>query len=144
MIETVLAECRRLTPQDEWVDSIQSGTFEISDGSLSLPLADGQYFRIVGSCFNDGIYQYPAAELNNETFTGVVWGLRLPHAFIDDCAKISDWTLQNSNVGGIQSESFGGYSYTKRSSRTGGAWTWRDEFANVLRRYRKLGQNVWR
>lgn len=144
MVETVLTECRRLVPYDEWVDFIQSGTFEISGGDLSLSLSDGQYFRIIGSHLNDGVYQYPCSLLMDETFTGTVWGLRLPPAFLEDCQKISDWEAKNKDVGGIQSESFGGYSYTKRNSRTGGAWTWRDEFAGVLRRYRKVGCNVWR
>lgn len=144
MIETVLAECKRLTPRDEWVDTIQSGTFEITDGGLSLPLAEGQYFRIIGSRLNDGIYQHPFDLLLDETFDGVVWGLRLPPTFIEDCEKIKAWVSKNSDSSGIQSESFGGYSYTKRNSRTGGAWTWRDEFAGELKRWRKVGCNVWR
>lgn len=145
MIETVLAECRRLVPRDEWVSSIFKGSFQIENGSIELPfLVEGQYFRLIGSLMNDGVYQYPCNQLIDETFEGVIWAMRLPQSFLSDCEKIATWIEKNDGSNGIQSESFGGYSYTKRTSSTGGAWTWKDEFAEVLKNYRKAGTNVWR
>ena len=38
------------------------GEFEISNNSIDLSdynVHEGQYIRIVGSVFNDGVYQYP-------------------------------------------------------------------------------------
>ena len=38
---------------------IHEGTYTIEDGGITLPfLAKGQYFRICGSVFNDGLHQY--------------------------------------------------------------------------------------
>ena len=53
---------------------IKSGKYTIKDGMIEVPfLAEGQYFRIVGSVFNDGIYQYPAYDLIDEVFNGEIW-----------------------------------------------------------------------
>ena len=50
---------------------IHEGTFTVENGSIALPfLLTNQYFRICGSVFNDGLHQYPAADLTDETFTG--------------------------------------------------------------------------
>ena len=55
---------------------IHEGTYTIEDGGITLPfLANGQYFRICGSVFNDGLHQYPAGDLKTETFDGTVWAL---------------------------------------------------------------------
>ena len=64
-------------------DGIHSGEFIVQDGRLTLPfLQDGQYFRVVGSVFNDGLHQYPANDMTGETFTGAVWVLAVPKAVI--------------------------------------------------------------
>lgn len=43
---------------------IHEGTFAVENGSIALPfLLNNQYFRICGSVFNDGLHQYPAADL---------------------------------------------------------------------------------
>lgn len=43
---------------------IHEGTFAVENGSIALPfLLTNQYFRICGSVFNDGLHQYPAADL---------------------------------------------------------------------------------
>ena len=49
-------------------DGIHEGTFTITDGSIDLSdfLQDGQYFRICGSVFNDGVYAYAAETLTDE------------------------------------------------------------------------------
>lgn len=39
-------------------DGIHLDTYTIEDGGITLPfLQEGQYFRVVGSVFGDGVYQ---------------------------------------------------------------------------------------
>ena len=121
---------------------IHEGTYTIEDGGIALPfLANGQYFRICGSVFNDGLHQYPAGDLKTETFDGTVWSLAIPQAVIDLAAEIEAWDKKNGEAasGIYQSESFGGYSYTKATdSVSGGAVTWQSAFRSRLNNYRKL------
>ena len=91
---------------------IHEGTYTIEDGGITLPfLANGQYFRICGSVFNDGLHQYPASDLKSETFEGTVWALAVPQAVIDLEAEIESWQTKNGEASKspYQSESFGGY-----------------------------------
>ena len=70
MLEQVLMNIRNWFTVD---GGIHSGTFTIKDGGIALPfLANGQYFRIIGSVFNDGLHQYPAADLVDEEFSGAI------------------------------------------------------------------------
>ena len=121
---------------------IHEGTYTIEDGGITLPfLANGQYFRIFGSVFNDGLHQYPASDLKAETFDGSVWALAVPKAVIDLAAEIEAWEKKNgdASVSPYQSESFGGYSYSKATdSATGGAVTWQSAFRGRLNAWRKL------
>ena len=121
---------------------IHEGTYTIEDGGIALPfLANGQYFRIVGSVFNDGLHQYPASDLKAETFDGTVWALAVPQAVIDLATEIEAWQKKNgdASVSPYQSESFGGYSYSKATdSATGGSVTWQSAFRSRLNAWRKL------
>ena len=121
---------------------IHEGTYTIEDGGIALPfLANGQYFRIVGSVFNDGLHQYSASDLKAETFEGTVWALAVPQAVIELAAEIEAWQTKNgdASVSPYQSESFGGYSYSKATdSATGGAVTWQTAFRSRLSAWRKL------
>lgn len=122
---------------------IHDDTYTIKDGGITLPfLASGQYFRICGSVFNDGLYQYgPDLKLTDETFDGTVWALAIPKAAIDLATEIDAWETKNGEVasGIYQSESFGGYSYTKATdAQTGGAVTWQSAFRSRLNQWRKL------
>ena len=120
---------------------IHEGTYTIEDGGITLPfLANGQYFRICGSVFNDGLHQYPASDLKAETFEGTVWALAVPQAVIDLAAEIESWETKNGEAasGIYQSESFGGYSYSKATdSATGGALTWQSAFRSRMNAWRK-------
>ena len=90
---------------------IHEGTYTIEDGGITLPfLVNGQYFRICGSVFNDGLHQYPASDLKEETFDGTVWALAVPQAVIDLSTEIESWQTKNgdASVSPYQSESFGG------------------------------------
>ena len=121
---------------------IHEGTYTIEDGGITLPfLANGQYFRICGSVFNDGLHQYPASDLKAETFDGTVWALAIPQAVIELAAEIEAWQKKNgdASVSPYQSESFGGYSYSKATDiASGGAVTWQSAFRGRLNNYRKL------
>ena len=59
------------------------GVFTIENGELSLPfLLDGQYYRICGSVFNDGVHKYgdESDSLVDESFDGAVWAMAVPPA----------------------------------------------------------------
>lgn len=117
------------------------GTFTISGGSIAPLdfLQEGQYFRIVGSVFNDGVYQYPATSLTDEVFDGSVWAMRLPPAVIALADEIKAYN--DSDVGKpspFTAESFGGYSYTKATDANGAPIGWQKAFASRLNRWRKL------
>lgn len=118
---------------------IHSGKFEIKEGSVELPfLVNGQYFRIIGSVLNDGLYCYPAKDLTDESFSGVVWALAIPKAVQDLAEEIKQWCEKNP-AGSYTSESFGGYSYTKATNTaTGQLATWKDAFRGELNQWRKL------
>ena len=107
---------------------IHEGTYTIEDGGITLPfLANGQYFRICGSVFNDGLHKYPASDLKAETFDGAVWAMAVPQDVIELAAEIEAWQKKNgdASVSPYQSESFGGYQYSKATdSASGGAVTW--------------------
>lgn len=118
------------------------GTFEIKDGQISLPeILDGQYFRIAGSVFNDGVHKYPAYSLTDETFTGTVWALAIPKALIELVTEIEAWQEKNGTAasGLYQSESFGGYSYSLKSGDgSSDGYSWKNAFASRLNRWRKI------
>ena len=139
MLEQVLMNIRRWFPVE---GGIHSGTFTIEGGGITLPfLLTNQYFRIVGSVFNDGLHQYPAVDLTDETFTGSVWALAVPKAVIDLADEIQKWQEKNgeASVSPYQSESFGGYSYSKATdAETGGAVTWQSAFKQQLSAWRKI------
>lgn len=123
---------------------IHSGTYTIENGALSLPfLIPGQYFRIVGSVLNDGVYVYPAdeTELRDETFTGAIWAMRIPPSVVSLAEEIDAWIEKNGEVvsSPYQSESWGGYSYSLKSGgMESGSLDWRTVFGGSLNRWRKL------
>jgi len=125
-----------------FVAAYEDGEYTIADGSITLPfLLSGQYFRICGSVFNDGLHQYPATDLTDETFTGTVYALAIPKAVITLADDIAAWQEKNGETvaGPYQSESFGGYNYTKATDEeTGGAVTWQSVFAKRLTKWRRL------
>lgn len=113
-----------------------SGEFTIKDSDITVPgLVRGQYFRIDGSVFNDGVHRYGELSMNgDETFTGTITPMAVPPAFEAVAAEIEEWKQKNAEVinSPYQSESFGGYSYTKGSA------SWQGVFAKRLNRWRKI------
>ena len=116
---------------------IVPGEYTVNDGEITLPfLAAGQFFRVVGSVFCDGVYRYGDKLPADETFGGAIWALAIPPALEAVAAEIEEWKQKNAEVinSPYQSESFGGYSYTKGSDSA----SWQGVFAKRLNRWRKL------
>ena len=117
------------------------GEFTISGGTFAPSdfIQDGQYFRIVGSTFNDGVYRYPATGLTDETFTGAAWAMSLPPDFIALSAEIEEYNKSDAGKASpYTSESFGGYSYTKATDANGAPIGWQKAFASRINQWRKL------
>ena len=129
------------------------GDFTISNNVITfegdMEIQTNQYYRIVGSVFNDGVYCHDGKEeLVDESFKGAVWLMAIPPAFLALVSEITAWQAKYGGASSeamspYQSESFGGYSYTKASgsSASGGgssAPSWQSAFADRLRRYKKI------
>lgn len=134
-----------LTHIHNWFQiGIFSSKITIKNGTLDLPfLKDGQYFRIMGSVFNDGLHRYgPDMELlEDETFDGSIWALAIPKAVIDLSGEIAAWQEKYGAVTAspYTSESFAGYSYTKSGgAEAGSAGGWQGAFRARLNPYRKI------
>lgn len=142
MIGQVCAECKNYFIQKD-VD-IHASNYTVTNGQIGpVPfLKDGQYYRIVGSALNDGVYKHGTddTDLADEDFYGAVWAMRVPRDFVALVDDITAWESENASAlsGPYASESFGGYSYSKATSANGGAYTWRDQFKNRLNAYRRL------
>lgn len=116
-------------------------TYTISGGSIAPLdfLQDGQYFRIIGSFFNDGVHQYPVPDLTDEVFYGAVWAMAVPPAVIDLSTEIDEYNKSDAGKASpFTSESFGGYSYTKATDASGAPISWQKAFASRLNKWRKL------
>lgn len=129
-----------------------SGDFAVENGELSgfsELLKTGQYFRIIGSVFNDGVHKYGDADLTDETFTGSVWAMAVPPAVIALASDIEAWIAKYGSGDAVarspfNSESFGGYSYSKSAGGSSGdssgskGGSWKAAFAYDLNRWRKI------
>ena len=121
--------------------TIESG--RIQQNEFLQKIQNNQYFRIIGSVFNDGVYQYTEGlELVDEVFEGSIWLMAIPQAFLDLVEEITAWQEKNGAVDAaamspFTSESFGGYSYSKGTGETGGS-TWQAVYAARLNAWRKI------
>ena len=123
---------------------IENGEIKNADGT-ALPLLRNQYYRIIGSVFNDGVRQYEADALTDEpVFNGAVWLMAVPPEVVELAAEIETWVNNNSQAlnSPYASESFGGYSYTMKSgnANSGGnsGFSWQSQFAYKLDPWRKI------
>lgn len=132
------------------------GDFSISGGMLSPHdfLLDGQRFYITGSFLSDGVYTYhpdgikndddsAEVDLKDENFSGVVYLLAVPPAFIALVQQIEEWVGKFGDAANspYQSESFNGYSYSKSSGGSadgGSSPTWQSTFRSQLNQWRKV------
>lgn len=145
MLEQILTELHNWFRVRDGADGIHHGTYTIEDGRIALPfLRDGQYFRMMGSVFNDGLHRYgPDMEaLTDETFDGTIWAMAVPKAVVELAGEIEAWQEKYGDVmdSPYTSESFGGYSYTKASGAgdSAGSGGWQAAFRARLNPYRKL------
>lgn len=117
-------------------------TFTIQDGAItpSFDLTEGTYYRVIGSRFNDGVWQYGVDTLTDETFDGALWIMSIPPSFLALVDKIETWQESNGNTlnSPFTSESFGGYSYSKQTTTTGNGYSWKNAFGSDLNRWRKI------
>ena len=153
-ITEICLECKNFFLR-EHEESIHSGTFTISGGIITPLdfLKVGQYFRIVGSDIgNDGVYQYTGEsipELADETFTGAIWAMSVPRAFLDLCGEIGEWQnkyggVDSTNMSPYSSESISGvYSRTKANGGSSGSGessveTWQSVYRSRLNKWRRI------
>jgi hypothetical protein len=145
-MELILTEICEYLNNYFWEKKI-SGNFTISDGAIeAIGLKDGQYFRIIGSTFNDGVHIYPATDLTDEEFEGSIWAMAVPATVIAIASDINEWQTKyggadSDAMSPFTSESFAGYSYSKSGSgnaNSGSNTTWQDVFGGRLNKYRKL------
>ena len=110
---------------------------------------NGQYFRVIGSIFNDGVHQYPDYDMPDEQFKGAIWLMRVPPAVITLASDIEKWkeqymTLDSQYMSPYNSESFAGYSYSKSGAGANAAANgsglsgWQAVFADRLDPWRKI------
>lgn len=127
------------------------GTFTIENNVITgdYSLQANQYFRIVGSVFNDGVYKLDdELELEDETFDGAIWAMAVPKEVIALATDIKEWSdkylgVDSAAMSPFNSESFGGYSYSKSSGSSSSgnidlSGTWQGAFADRLNQYRKI------
>lgn len=143
MITEVCAEIRNYfsRPEDRHI-----GRFSVVNGaifpSLVLPT---DYIRIVGSRMNDGVHRVSDNDLVDEgEFNGAVWIMSPPKAFLDLVKDIARWDAKYGDIDSVamspyNSESFGGYSYSKGGgTSSGGALDWKTAFSGKLNVYRRM------
>ena len=133
--------CAELRNYFEVPNGRHFGKFTISGGSIAPLdfLQDGQYIRIVGSVFNDGVHQYPVPDLTDEVFHGAVWAMAVPPSVIDLATEIEEYNKSDAGKASpYTSESFGGYSYTKATDSSGAPIGWQKAFSRRLNQWRKL------
>lgn len=144
MLTEICAEIKNYFCKPE---DIITGNFSIVDGSIvpSIDFAEGQYFRIVGSVFNDGVHKDGDALIDEAEFHGAVWKMRVPQEIINLAEEIDDWQTKNADTitSPYMSESFGGYTYTKAigygtTDKVGSDWRSQASFASRLNPYRRI------
>lgn len=127
--------------------TIEDGVIDLSDLEERGRIQNNQYFRIAGSVFNDGVYQYTdeLTTLTDETFYGSVSPMAIPSEVMQLLADITAWETKIADDpqadSPYQSESFGGYSYTKAGNGTGDssdATTVFGHFKGRLAKWRKI------
>lgn len=127
-----------------FIKEVYRGKFKIEQGTLNVDfLKENQYFKVKGSIFNDGIHKFGAYGLADEEFEGEIWAMAIPLSMLDLVAEIETWQTENADKlnSPYQSESFGGYSYTKANgtdSKGNSLASWQGMFGKRLNAYRKI------
>ena len=134
--------CAELRNYFEVPNGRHFGKFEISGGSIAPLdfLKPGQYYRVVGSALNDGVYKNDGCGvLTDEEFDGAVWAMSVPPAVVALAVEIEEYNKSDAGKASLfTSESFGGYAYTKATDANGAPISWQKAFASRLNKWRKL------
>ena len=124
------------------------GKFKVVGGvivpAVTIP---GDYYAVFGSRKNNGVHKTTDVLADEDEFRGNVWAMSIPQDFLDLVKEIEDWQAKYGNVDSeamspYNSESFGGYSYSKRagnaadSTDSAGA-SWQAVYASRLNRWRR-------
>ena len=125
MLTELCAYLKNWFDEDEFHKKLPhwEGEFTIENGKIDLggKILDGQLFRIYGSILNDGVYLYNSElQLKDEVFKGLIQSMRTEPDFVAIAAEINAWlekygTATSTAMSPFNSESFGGYSYSKSS-----------------------------
>ena len=118
------------------------GRIEIKNGALvsTYGLKPNQYFHIINSTFNDGVYKYPLTGLRDEIFDGAVCGMAVPPDLLALVDEMRRWKVKNEYALNTpyQSETKSDYSYSKPTNTDGSAMTVINHFSRRLARWRKI------
>ena len=142
MLDELCAEIRNYFVESE--SDKHAGTYTINGGMFSPPLdflKPGQYYRVVGSALNDGVYKNDGCGvLTDEEFEGSIWAMNVKPAFVALADRIKAYTDSDAaKPTPFVSESFGGYSYSKGQNAAGAANnSWQAVFADELRKWRRI------
>lgn len=120
-------------------DKYYQKNIQIKNGVLtpSFDIKPNQYYRIMGSVFNDGVHQFGDTNdvLTDEVFDGSIWLMSVPKSFLDLVSEIEEYQAKYGQATPYASESFGGYSYSKSD---GAATSWQHAFSTRLNAWRKI------
>ena len=135
MLDKLLRELGWYRRPNKYVNQIKVDKFTIEGGKIAPSdfLEEEDYYRIIGSKHNDGLYQYPNSDLTDEVFDGAVWVMNIPPAVVTLAQAIEEY--EKSDAGkpsAYVSESFGGYSYTKATNSKGVPLSWKRVFEDEL------------
>ena len=139
MIDKLLRELGWYRRPNKYVNQIKVEKFTIEGGKIAPSdfLEEEDYYRIIGSKHNDGLYQYPNSDLTDEVFDGAVWVMNIPPAVVTLAQDIEEYAKSDAGKpSAYVSESFGGYSYTKATNSKGVPINWEHLHADELNQWR--------
>lgn len=147
MIDEICGEIRNYFV---YKDDKVFGDFQVVNGAL-VPSVNipSDYIRIVGSRKNNGVHKVSEMTLKDEpTFHGAIWFMNPPDEFLAIVEEIKAWQAKHGDIDSpamspFNSESFGGYSYSKGYPSVGSAGSasgadWRSVYASRLKQYRRI------
>ena len=126
------------------------GEITISGGilqnAINMGLQIGQYYRIIGSVFNDGVHEYTGQAdnaLTDETFSGSVWLLAIPKEFVALSKEIDAWVDKYGamSMSPLASESLSASSYSyslNTGAGVGAGASWQNIFGKRMSKWRRM------